>query len=78
MKEAVSQVLPVTDIWAPFALEDTWVTAMGKATKNNDDEETQVSEYDPSLPPPMPQNTEKSTEHPGNTLTKSQENQRQH
>ena len=54
------------------------MTAMGKATKNNDEEETPVSEYDPSLPPPMPQNTEESTEHTGNTLTKSQENQRQH
>ena len=27
---------------------------------------------------PLPKNTEKSQEHPGNTLTKSQEHQKQH
>ena len=70
----------VIDIFSPSVLEDTCVTEIGKATKNNEEEETSFLSMT-TLPrnthTPLPQSTEQSPQHPGNTLTRSQENQKQ-
>ena len=62
------------------------MTATGKATKNHEEEETAFLLMTPTHThthhthtyTPLPKNTEKSQECPGNTLTKSQEHQKQH
>ena len=58
---------------------------MGEATKNHEDEETAFLSMTPCTHTHthththtlLPKNTEKCQEHPGNTLTKSQEHQKQ-
>lgn len=44
---AEDPVALVIDILSPSMLEDTWVTAMGKATKNPEEEETAFLSSDP-------------------------------
>ena len=51
------------------------MTAMGKATKNHEEEETPFLSM--TLPLTIAKKYRKIPEHPGNTLTRSQENQKQ-